>query len=292
VPARGRQCSSADAAHLCARAQRIETADRIPLVSVVTDPYYGFWKGWACDDVTLYLVASDEARRQLIDYGIAPERIKISGMPVHHKFAYPGEEAAQARARSVWIRRSLPFSSTPVGKAAATFRRFSASWFAGNWKCRQFSWPARTKSLRADAESLAETALVSRQSDWLFRTRRAVDGRRQRHDFEARRTDNVRSVRLPPADYRRRITAPMPQEAGTASLLVLNAAPAWCCRAQATLCRLFAAWLKTPPTTQRCAPRLSVWQFPMPRATSWKRSPRSFPLQRADEQVALAKVSA
>jgi hypothetical protein len=29
------------------------------------DPYYGFWKGWACDDVSLYLVASEEARQQL-----------------------------------------------------------------------------------------------------------------------------------------------------------------------------------------------------------------------------------
>ncbi|HEX8843407.1 MAG TPA: hypothetical protein VF791_02130 [Pyrinomonadaceae bacterium] len=71
-------------------------AERIPLVTVVTDPCYGFWKGWACDDVRLYLVASDEAREQLIDYGVAPERIKISGMPVHPKFQLPDEEAARA----------------------------------------------------------------------------------------------------------------------------------------------------------------------------------------------------
>ena len=83
--------------------KELKLADRIPLVSVVTDPYYGFWRGWACDDVTLYLVASDEARRQLIDYGIAPERIKISGMPVHPKFAYPGEESAQAARRALGL---------------------------------------------------------------------------------------------------------------------------------------------------------------------------------------------
>ena len=39
----------------------------------------------------------------LIDYGIAPERIKISGMPVHPKFAYPGEEAAQAARRALGL---------------------------------------------------------------------------------------------------------------------------------------------------------------------------------------------
>ncbi len=69
---------------------------KVPLVTVVTDPCYGFWKGWACDDVTLYLVASPEARQQLIDYGISPEKIKISGMPVHPKFETPSEFAAKA----------------------------------------------------------------------------------------------------------------------------------------------------------------------------------------------------
>src|SRR2546423_650773 len=82
--------------HIFARVlKELGWADRIPLVTVVTDPYYGFWKGWACDDVRLYLVASEEARRQLIDYGIAPERIKISGMPVHPKFSFPGDDAAR-----------------------------------------------------------------------------------------------------------------------------------------------------------------------------------------------------
>lgn len=90
--------------HLFARVlKELKLADRIPLVSVVTDPYYGFWRGWACDDVTLYLVASEGARQQLIDYGIASERIKISGMPVHPKFAYPGEEAAQAARRALGL---------------------------------------------------------------------------------------------------------------------------------------------------------------------------------------------
>src|SRR6266478_6367532 len=82
--------------HLFARVlKELGLADRIPLVTVVTDPYYGFWKGWACDDVRLYLCATEEARRQLIDYGIAPERIKVSGMPVHPKFSFPGDQAAQ-----------------------------------------------------------------------------------------------------------------------------------------------------------------------------------------------------
>src|SRR5215510_4841986 len=90
--------------HIFARVLReLKLSDRIPLVSVVTDPCYGFWKGWACDDVTLYLVASEEAREQLIDYGVAPEKIKISGMPVHPKFEFPGEAAAQAARRALGL---------------------------------------------------------------------------------------------------------------------------------------------------------------------------------------------
>jgi processive 1,2-diacylglycerol beta-glucosyltransferase len=66
--------------------------DRIPLVTVVTDPCYGFWRGWACEDVSLYLVASDEARQQLIDYGVPPEKIKICGIPIHPKFQFQKED--------------------------------------------------------------------------------------------------------------------------------------------------------------------------------------------------------
>lgn len=82
--------------HIFARVlKELGLAERIPLVTVVTDPFYGFWKGWACDDVRLYLVASEEARQQLIEYGISPQKIKISGMPVHPKFSFPGDDAAR-----------------------------------------------------------------------------------------------------------------------------------------------------------------------------------------------------
>lgn len=66
--------------------------DHIPLVTVVTDPCYGFWRGWACEDVSLYLVATEEARQQLIDYGVPAEKIKICGIPIHPKFQFQSEE--------------------------------------------------------------------------------------------------------------------------------------------------------------------------------------------------------
>ena len=79
--------------HFLARVLRdLGLLDKIPLVTVVTDPCYGFWRGWACDDVSLYLVATDAARQQLIDYGVDDEKIKICGIPIHPKFQGASEE--------------------------------------------------------------------------------------------------------------------------------------------------------------------------------------------------------
>jgi processive 1,2-diacylglycerol beta-glucosyltransferase len=139
--------------------KELNLADKIPLVTVVTDPCYGFWKGWACDDVRLYLVASEEARQQLIDYGVAPERIKVSGMPVHPKFAFPGEQAAQA-------------ARTALGLDPEKFTVFvNAGWAGGGNIPNIFKELARgelnvqaiflagkNEELRAEAESLASSA--------------------------------------------------------------------------------------------------------------------------------------
>ncbi len=83
--------------HLFARVMKeLGLLETIPLVTVVTDPCYGFWRGWACEDVSLYLVATQEAQQQLIDYGIQPEKIKICGIPIHPKFQYENEEERAA----------------------------------------------------------------------------------------------------------------------------------------------------------------------------------------------------
>jgi UDP-N-acetylglucosamine:LPS N-acetylglucosamine transferase len=79
--------------HFFARMLReLGLLDHIPLVTVVTDPCYGFWRGWACEEVSLYLVATEDARRQLIDYGVPDEKIKICGIPIHPKFQFQTEE--------------------------------------------------------------------------------------------------------------------------------------------------------------------------------------------------------
>lgn len=66
--------------------RKLKLVDKIPLITVVTDPYKDFWRGWACDDVQQYFVASPEAKTQLESFGVESSRIEVTGMPVHNKF--------------------------------------------------------------------------------------------------------------------------------------------------------------------------------------------------------------
>src|SRR3982751_2056261 len=205
--------------------KELKLADKIPLITVVTDPCYGFWKGWACDDVQLYLVASEEARQQLIDYGVAPERIKVSGMPVHPKFEFPGEEAAQA-------------ARTALGLDPQKFTVFvNAGWAGGGNIPNIFKELARgelnvqaiflagkNEELRAEAESLASSAKfpvkVIGYSEQVEQLMEAGDVMVSK--LGGLTTFEALACRLPIiADA---TTPPMPQESGAAKLLVKRGA--------------------------------------------------------------------
>jgi processive 1,2-diacylglycerol beta-glucosyltransferase len=212
--------------HIFARVlKELNLADRIPLVTVVTDPYYGFWKGWACDDVTLYLVASGEARQQLIDYGIAPERIKISGMPVHPKFDFPGEQAAQA-------------ARTALGLDADKFTVFlNAGWegggnvpeifrelVRGELDVQAIFLAGKNEALKTEAESVAAEARfpvkVIGYSDEVEQLMRAANVMISK--LGGLTTFEALNCRVPIiADV---TTRPMPQEASTVNLVVKGGA--------------------------------------------------------------------
>jgi processive 1,2-diacylglycerol beta-glucosyltransferase len=212
--------------HIFARVlKELKLADRIPLVSVVTDPYYGFWKGWACDDVTLYLVASDEARRQLIDYGIATERIKISGMPVHPKFAYPGEEAAQAARRALGLDPEKFTVFVNAGwEGGGNIPQIFRELVRGQLEVQAIFLAGRNEELRADAESLALDASfpikVIGYSEHVEQLMSAANVMISK--LGGLTTFEAFACRLPIIGDA--ITKPMPQEAGAASLLVKRGA--------------------------------------------------------------------
>jgi UDP-N-acetylglucosamine:LPS N-acetylglucosamine transferase len=146
--------------HAIARVlKELGLADRIPLITVVTDPCYGFWRGWACDDVRLYLVASEEAMQQLIDYGVAPERIKISGMPIHPKFQLSDEAAARVARTALGLDPHKFTVFVNAGWAGGgniphIFREFAK----GDLDVQGIFLAGRNEELRVEAEKVASKA--------------------------------------------------------------------------------------------------------------------------------------
>lgn len=212
--------------HIFARVlKELKLADRIPLVSVVTDPYYGFWRGWACDDVTLYLVASEGAKQQLLDYGIPEARIKVSGMPVHPKFAYPGEEAARAARRALDLdpERFTVFVNAGWeggGNVPQIFREL----VRGKLDVQAIFLAGRNEELKLEAESLAVSASfpikVIGYSEHVEQLMSAANVMISK--LGGLTTFEAFASRLPIiADA---ITRPMPQEEGTANLIATRGA--------------------------------------------------------------------
>ncbi|MDQ3917851.1 MAG: hypothetical protein M3348_05190 [Acidobacteriota bacterium] len=200
-------------------------AGKIPLVTVVTDPCYGFWKGWACDDVTLYLVASEEAKQQLIDYGVSPQRIKVSGMPVHPKFELPDERSAQAARRALGLdpEKFTVFVNAGWvggGNIPQIFREL----VHGELDVQAIFLAGRNEELRAEAESVAAHAKFpvkvigySEQVEQLMQAANVMVSK-----LGGLTTFEALSCRVPIiADA---TTPPMPQESGAAHLLARRGA--------------------------------------------------------------------
>ncbi|HMF54923.1 MAG TPA: glycosyltransferase [Pyrinomonadaceae bacterium] len=205
--------------------KELKLADKIPLVTVVTDPCYGFWKGWACDDVSLYLVAGEEARQQLIDYGIAPERIKISGMPVHPKFNFPGEQAAQAARKALGLDPEKFTVFVNAGWAGGgNIPGIFSELVRGELDVQAIFLAGKNEELRAEAESLASQApfpvKVIGYSDQVEELMRAANVMVSK--LGGLTTFEALACRLPIiADA---TTPPMPQEAGAANMIVKRGA--------------------------------------------------------------------
>ena len=69
---------------------------KIPLIGVVTD--FGVHSYWLHKEVDLYLVAHEDVKRTMVERGIAPERIRVTGIPIDPDFGR-SRIAAEERAR-------------------------------------------------------------------------------------------------------------------------------------------------------------------------------------------------
>lgn len=200
--------------------KELNLADQIPLVTVVTDPCYGFWKGWACDDVSLYLVANDDARRQLIDYGVSPEKIKISGMPVDPKFREVDEKVAQDARRAFGLdpdKFTVFLNAGWIG--GGNIPQIFRDLVRGELDVQAIFLAGKNENLRLEAEEIASHAKfpvkVIGYSDEIEKLMQSANVMVSK--LGGLTTFEALACRLPIiADT---ITPPMPQEAGTVRLL-------------------------------------------------------------------------
>lgn len=212
--------------HIVAKVlKQLNLSDKVPLVTVVTDPCYGFWKGWACDDVSLYLVANEDAEKQLIDYGVSPEKIKISGMPVHPKFHEVDEKDAQ-KARQAYGLNPDKFTVfvnagwIGGGNIPQIFREFAA----GELDVQAIFLAGKNEELKREAEEIAKTAKfpikVIGYSDEIEKLMQSANVMVSK--LGGLTTFEALACRLPIiADG---TTPPMPQEAGTVKLIAQKGA--------------------------------------------------------------------
>ncbi len=212
--------------HIFARIlKNLNLSNQIPLVTVVTDPCYGFWKGWACNDVSLYLVANEDAQRQLIDYGIEAKKIKISGIPVHPKFHEVNETAAQKARESFGLNPDkftvfVNAGWVGGGNIPQIFREL----VRGELDVQAIFLAGRNEELKIKAEKMAQTAKfpvkVIGYSDEIEKLMQSANVMISK--LGGLTTFEALACRLPIiADA---TTPPMPQEAGTVNLIAKRGA--------------------------------------------------------------------
>ncbi len=207
--------------HIFARIlKELNLSEQIPLVTVVTDPCYGFWKGWACNDVSLYLVANEDARRQLIDYGILPEKIKISGMPVHPKFHEVNEKDAQTARTAFGLNPDKFTVFVNAGwVGGGNIPQIFKELVRGELDVQAIFLAGKNEELKKEAEEIAKTAKfpvkVIGYSDEIEKIMQSANVMISK--LGGLTTFEALACRLPIiADA---TTPPMPQEAGTVSLI-------------------------------------------------------------------------
>ncbi len=193
---------------------------KIPLVTVVTDPGYGFWKGWACDEVSLYLVANEDAAKQLLDYGVSPEKIKISGMPINPKFQPIDEKAAQEARKAFGLDEDKFTVFVNAGYAGGgNIPKIFRELVRGELDVQAIFLAGKNDELKAEAEELAKTAKfpvkVVGYSDEVEKIMQSANVMVSK--LGGLTTFEAFACRLPIiADL---TTPPMPQEAGTVNLI-------------------------------------------------------------------------
>jgi UDP-N-acetylglucosamine:LPS N-acetylglucosamine transferase len=72
--------------------------NKVKLITIVTDPNGSLWRGWACPEAQLTIVANDLAAAPLLQWGVPQERLRVMGMAIRPPFTKFGGQYESKRA--------------------------------------------------------------------------------------------------------------------------------------------------------------------------------------------------
>jgi len=191
------------------------------LVTVVTDPNGDFWSGWACKDSDLTVAPNDLSRQRLLDLGVHESKVAVVGMPVHPYFRNPATSSKEEFRHNLGLSRDLPTICINAGWAGGgnmmdiyrallkVIRPVQVIFLCGH---NQKLYATMKREARRSPIPTAVLPFHDRMSDVMAACDLMVTKAGGLTTFEAI------ARRLPMAIDT--ITTPMPQELGTAEILV------------------------------------------------------------------------
>jgi UDP-N-acetylglucosamine:LPS N-acetylglucosamine transferase len=136
---------------------------KVPYIIWCTDLTRNFLKNWANPEADLIIALHDEARSQLIDYGVPERKIRVlSGLPVNQKFLGRRDAASRLAARqALELDETTPTVLISMGGVAvgATYL-FSRELARSGLPIQLIAVCGRNERLRARMEKLARSAPI------------------------------------------------------------------------------------------------------------------------------------
>jgi len=208
--------------HYLARALHEITLPNQPkLIEVVLDPNAKLWTGWACRDADMIIAPNNIARERLISLGIESDRIVTIGMPVDPLFLHPPLQSRETFLEGLGLKPNLVTICLTAGWAGGgNFVKIYGALANVRKPMQAIVICGNNERLHAKIEQLAHTMALPTA---VVRELPSLSDAMSASDLLVTKAGGLTTFeavarRLPMAIDM--LTEPMPQESGTAELLI------------------------------------------------------------------------
>lgn len=141
--------------HLTIKAMK-DIGLKIPMITVIMDPIC-VHRVWACPEVDLFVVATEAAKKQCMEYGIEPKKIKVIGLPIDPRFTEKCKDKEEVR-KEIGLRSKI----TTVllmggGEGSGNMKKIVSELNKSNLKIQLIVICGRNKKLQVELESKVDS---------------------------------------------------------------------------------------------------------------------------------------